>query len=75
MSRVDFFRDLGLDVETAVILDDELSSLPARTQRVFELRVSGYTQQSVADIEGVYRNTVQHHEIKLKKLISDLSFG
>lgn len=49
MSRVDFFRDLGLDVETAVILDDELSALPRRTRLVFMAKAGGYTDR---EIEG-----------------------
>lgn len=69
MSRVDFFRDLGLDIDDAVVLDEELSRLPERTQRVFEMRVAGYTQQDIADAMGVYQNTIQYHEKKLIKLM------
>lgn len=58
MSRVQLFRDIGLDVETAVELDDELSRLPARMQRVFIMRAEGYTQEDIAATEGVTQKSI-----------------
>ena len=61
MTRVDLLRDIGLDVETAVILDDELSRLPERTQRVFELRAQGYTQDEIAEAENITQQAISLH--------------
>jgi DNA-directed RNA polymerase specialized sigma24 family protein len=71
MSRVDLLRDIGLDVETAVILDDELSRLPERTQRVFEMRARGYTFHEIGESCGVTKQAV-HRERRRYAFIAGL---
>ena len=62
--------DLGLSVEQSLILEDELSRLPKRTQRVFELRAMGYPQQLIADDIGISQQAVSMH---VRKLIFPIS--
>lgn len=52
---VELFRDLGLDVETAIALEQELARLPARTRKVFVLRAQGYTCREVGVAIGMSR--------------------
>ena len=72
MTRIDLLREIGIDVETAVILDDELSRLPDRTQRVFMMRAQGYTQQEVAGFEEVSQQAISIHVKKIEVFISSL---
>jgi len=64
VSRVDLLRDIGLDVETAVILDDELSRLPERTQRVFELRAQGHNNVEIAESIGVTEGLIRYYLLR-----------
>ena len=66
--------DLGLSVEQSLILEDDLSRLPKRTQRVFELRAMGYPQQLIADSIGADESTVRYHLKKCKKWVFDPRF-
>jgi len=58
---VDTLRSIGLDVETAIALEQELDQLPARTKEVFMLRAQGYTQEEVGERLGIKQPTVWYH--------------
>lgn len=65
---VNLFRELGLDVETAVALEQELNRLPERTRQVFLLRAQGYTQEETGQRTGVSARSVRKHLEKCRKV-------
>jgi transcriptional regulator len=69
MTRVDLLRSIGLDIDAAIAIDEEVSRLPPRTQRVFDMRAQGYTQQEIADVMGMWKTGVSYHNRKLHSIL------
>ena len=67
MNRVDLLLEIGVDIETAVSIDQEVSRLPPRTQRVFYMRARGYNNREIGDFIGVTERVARYHVKKCKK--------
>lgn len=56
---ITLFRELGIEIETALAIEQELNRLPERTRKVFLLRAQGYTQEHISVAVGSPRRTVR----------------
>ena len=69
---VDTMRSIGLDIETAVALEQELDQVPKRTKEVFLMRAMGYTQEEIGEMLGITQQGVFYHQGKCLDLYASL---
>lgn len=49
----------------------EINSMPEQRRKVFELHVTGYGQQEIADELGISVNTVKTHKLKARQYLKE----
>ncbi len=57
--------------ELRAVLDKELSSMPEKSRRVFELSRSGLTNRETAELVGVTEKTVEFHISKVLRVLRE----